>query len=61
MTDLGKIKIGQERPRAWRSALAVVACALSFLASASEFDSDFETKPWEEIAVQIPVFPSDED
>lgn len=39
----------------------VVLMALSKGAFAKGFDEDFEEKPWEEVAVQLPPFPEEED
>ncbi len=61
MICLDKNLIRWVNTRVWRSALATVVCSWALLASAAEFDNDFEEKPWEEVAVQLPAFPAEED
>jgi hypothetical protein len=38
-----------------------MAFTWALIARAGLFDNDFEEKPWEEVAVQIPAFPAEED
>lgn len=60
MICLSKRAVCTMNPQGWCLALALAACIITQAASSAEFDNDFEEKPWEEVAVQIPAFPADD-